>query len=84
MARAKKTTRQRDEETFQADPFVDDEGDEGDDVNADGDEPPSIDPYEVLGLEKEATADDVKKSYRKMALKHHPGKRCAFSNCDLG
>jgi DnaJ family protein C protein 9 len=35
--------------------------------------PPTIDPYEVLGLEHEATADDVKKSYRRMALKHHPG-----------
>jgi len=35
--------------------------------------PPTINPYEVLGLEHEATADDVKKAYRKMALKHHPG-----------
>lgn len=42
--------------------------------------PPVIDPYEVLGLEHEATADDVKKAYRKMALKHHPGRRlCEFS-----
>lgn len=38
------------------------------------DGPPSIQPYEVLGLDSEATADDVKKAYRKMALKHHPGK----------
>ncbi|OAA70255.1 DnaJ domain protein [Cordyceps fumosorosea ARSEF 2679] len=37
-------------------------------------EPPSIDPYEVLGLERTATADDVKKAYRKAALKHHPDK----------
>lgn len=37
--------------------------------------PPSIDPYEVLGLEAEATADEVKKAYRKLALKHHPGLR---------
>ncbi|KZM26049.1 uncharacterized protein EKO05_0005850 [Ascochyta rabiei] len=36
--------------------------------------PPTVDPYEVLGVEPEATADDVKKSYRKMALKHHPDK----------
>ena len=38
------------------------------------DEPPSINPYEVLGIEKTATADEVKSAYRKAALKHHPGK----------
>ncbi|KAF2110550.1 hypothetical protein BDV96DRAFT_500794 [Lophiotrema nucula] len=38
------------------------------------DGPPSIDPYAVLELETEATADDVKKAYRKLALKHHPDK----------
>ncbi|KPI38355.1 putative J domain-containing protein [Cyphellophora attinorum] len=38
-------------------------------------EPPtSINPYEVLGLEKTATADNVKSAYRKAALKHHPDK----------
>ncbi|KAJ2982002.1 hypothetical protein NQ176_g1675 [Zarea fungicola] len=41
--------------------------------NIEGD-PPSIDPYEVLGLKRTATADDVKKAYRKAALKHHPDK----------
>lgn len=40
---------------------------------------PTINPYEVLGLEHEATADDVKKAYRKMALKHHPGMRIPVS-----
>ena len=40
------------------------------------DGPPVIDPYEVLGLQTEATADDVKKAYRKLALKHHPGMHC--------
>jgi DnaJ family protein C protein 9 len=37
-------------------------------------EPPSINPYEVLGLEKTASQDEVKSAYRKAALKHHPGK----------
>ena len=38
-------------------------------------EPPkSINPYEVLGLDKSATADEVKSAYRKAALQHHPGK----------
>jgi DnaJ homolog subfamily C member 9 len=36
-------------------------------------EPPTIDPYEVLDLERTATSDDIKKSYRKAALKNHPG-----------
>lgn len=36
-------------------------------------EPPTIDPYEVLGLERSATADQVKSAYRKLALKNHPG-----------
>lgn len=46
-----------------------DEEEESDDENS----PPTIDPYEVLSLVTEATADDVKKAYRNMALKHHPG-----------
>lgn len=45
----------------------------GEEIGEDEDSPPTINPYEVLGLEGEATADDVKKAYRKMALKHHPG-----------
>ena len=28
--------------------------------------------YEVLGVVKTASADDIKKSYRKQALKYHP------------
>ena len=28
--------------------------------------------YEVLGLNKDASAEDIKKSYRKLAMKHHP------------
>ncbi len=28
--------------------------------------------YEVLGISRKASADEIKKSYRKLALKHHP------------
>lgn len=31
-----------------------------------------IDYYKVLGLDKNASADDIKKAYRKLARKHHP------------
>ncbi|OCK78356.1 DnaJ domain-containing protein [Lepidopterella palustris CBS 459.81] len=49
-------------------------------MNTDEDEfldeepPTSIDPYKVLGLDKSASADEVKSAYRKAALKHHPDK----------
>ena len=36
-------------------------------------EPPAIEPYEVLGLARDATADQIKSAYRKAALKNHPG-----------
>ncbi|KAN0071217.1 DnaJ domain containing protein [Elaphomyces granulatus] len=37
-------------------------------------EPPSINPYQVLGIEEQATADEIKSAYRKKALQHHPDK----------
>ncbi|KAB8299989.1 hypothetical protein EYC80_000230 [Monilinia laxa] len=36
--------------------------------------PPHINPYEVLGIEKSASEDEIKRAYRKCALKHHPDK----------
>jgi DnaJ family protein A protein 2 len=30
--------------------------------------------YDVLGIARDANADDIKTAYRKLALKWHPGK----------
>jgi DnaJ family protein C protein 9 len=74
MARTSASRKAKGAESKRNEKFV---SDDEEDIEAE-DSPPSIDPYEVLGLESEATADDVKKAYRKLALKHHPGQctRC--------
>ena len=28
--------------------------------------------YELLGVNKDASVEDIKKSYRRLAMKHHP------------
>ena len=33
---------------------------------------PKRDYYTILGLARDATEEDLKKSYRKLAMKHHP------------
>jgi DnaJ family protein C protein 9 len=70
MAKTSQTKRAEEEEVQRDAEWLNDE--QEDDIE-DEEGPPVIDPYEVLGLEAEATADDVKKAYRKLALKHHPG-----------
>ena len=34
----------------------------------------NVNHYEVLGVSKNATEDEIKKSFRKLSLKHHPDK----------
>ncbi|WWC98864.1 hypothetical protein V866_005758 [Kwoniella sp. B9012] len=44
----------------------------GDDAKPAEDRPPNY--YELLQVDEEATADEIKRSYRKLALVHHPDK----------
>jgi DnaJ family protein C protein 9 len=80
MARRTRTSKAQNEEGLPAkEAFLNDEEEE--DIGAEAEDgPPVIEPYGVLGLEIEATADDVKKAYRKLALKHHPGTRYIPTN----
>ncbi|MEO0512596.1 MAG: molecular chaperone DnaJ [Planctomycetota bacterium] len=34
--------------------------------------PTTTDYYQILGVEKSASADDIKRAYRRLAMKHHP------------
>ena len=44
--------------------------------------PLKVDPYQVLEIETTATTNEVKSAYRKLALRHHPGRSATHSTMD--
>ena len=36
--------------------------------------------YKILGVDKKASQDDIKKTYRKLAVKYHPDKNPVIKN----
>lgn len=39
-----------------------------------------MDPYKILGISKDASDDDIKKAYRKLAMKYHPDRQTEKSD----
>ncbi|EAW14169.1 DnaJ domain protein [Aspergillus clavatus NRRL 1] len=50
-----------------------------DEIPEDVPQPVATDLYEILGVPEDATQDQIKSAYRKLALKHHPDKAPAES-----